>query len=115
MLYSAVMGPFEKHVFVCTSGTRCPAGDVDSRIVHARLKELVKQEKLGVSVRVNNSGCLDQCGHGPMIAVYPENVWYCAVRVEDADAIFQEHLVEGRPVERLRYHPAQPGPNKRPL
>ena len=118
MLYFSPMpssiAPFEKHVFVCTSGTRCPTGEPDSRLVHARLKELVKQAGLGVRIRINNSGCLDQCGNGPMIAVYPENVWYCRVAVEDAEAIFTEHLVGGRPVERLRYRPLQPGPTKLP-
>jgi (2Fe-2S) ferredoxin len=114
MLYSGAVGPFERHVFVCTSGTRGPNGEVDSRLVHARLKELVKTAGLGVRIRINNSGCLDQCGNGPMIAVYPENVWYSAVAIGDADAIFHEHLVGGQPVERLRYHPLQPGPNKLP-
>ena len=55
---------------------------------------------------------MDQCGNGPMIVVYPENVWYCHVRVEDADVIFEEHLVGGRPVERLIYRPLKPGANK---
>ena len=105
------MGPFEKHVFVCTSGSICPI-EGDSTLVHARLKELVKQADLKTSIRINNAGCLDQCGHGPMVVVYPENVWYCHVKVEDADAIFHEHLVGGRPVERLIYRPAKPGPNK---
>jgi (2Fe-2S) ferredoxin len=105
------MGPFEIHVFVCTSGTVCPV-ETDSRSVHARLKELVKGAGLSGRIRVNNSGCMDQCGHGPMIAVYPENIWYCLVTLADADAIFHEHLVGGRPVERLMYHPQKPGANK---
>jgi (2Fe-2S) ferredoxin len=107
------MGPFLKHVFVCTSGTVCPV-ETDSQGVHARLKQLVKAAGLSNSIRINNSGCLDQCGHGPMIAVYPENVWYCHVTVEDADEIFQKHLVGGRPVERLVYYPERPGANKIP-
>jgi (2Fe-2S) ferredoxin len=105
------MGPFEKHVFVCTSGTVCPV-ETDSKSVHARLKERVAQADLKTSIRINNSGCLDQCGHGPMIVVYPENVWYCRVTVEDADAIFEEHLLKGKPVERLIYRPLKPGANK---
>jgi (2Fe-2S) ferredoxin len=107
------MVPFKTHVFVCTSGTVCPV-DTYSRAVHARLKELVKAAGLSETIRINNSGCLDQCGHGPMIAVYPENVWYCHVSVSDADEIFREHLVGGRPVARLLYHPAKPGSNKLP-
>jgi (2Fe-2S) ferredoxin len=106
------MGPFQKHVFVCTSGTVCPLEGSDSKLVHARLKELVHEAGLKDYIRINNSGCMDQCGHGPMIAVYPENVWYCAVTVADADEIFREHLVGGRPVERLLYRPAKPGANK---
>jgi (2Fe-2S) ferredoxin len=104
------MGPFEKHVFVCTTGSTCQldrAGEV-----HARLKQLVKEAGMSSRIRVNNAGCMDQCGHGPMIAVYPENVWYCHVTSENADQIFREHLVGGSPVERLLYHPAHPGANK---
>lgn len=54
-------------------------------------------------VRVNNSGCLDQCGNGPMIVVYPEGVWYAGVKVEDVEAIVQEHILNHNPVERLLY------------
>jgi (2Fe-2S) ferredoxin len=104
------MGPFEKHVFVCTSGSTCPLDG--SVAVHAHLKQLVKEAGMGTQIRVNNAGCMDQCGHGPMIAVYPENVWYCHVTPEDADLIFRDHLVGGNPVERLLYHPAHPGANK---
>ncbi len=107
------MGPFVKHVFVCTSGSVCPV-ETDSVSVHARLKQLVKDAGLSNTIRVNHSGCLDQCGHGPMIAVYPEDVWYCHVSEEDADEIFREHLVGGRPVERLIYRPLKPGANKLP-
>jgi len=103
--------PFEKHVFVCTSGSVCPT-EGNSVAVHARLKELVKEAGLGTRIRVNKAGCLDQCGYGPMVAVYPENVWYCGVKVEDADTIFESHLVAGKPVDRLLYSPPQPGPNK---
>jgi (2Fe-2S) ferredoxin len=105
------MGPFQKHVFVCTSGSVCPV-ETNSQAVHARLKQLVKAAGLSDRIRINNSGCLDQCGHGPMIAVYPEDVWYCHVTVDDAEEIFREHLVGGRPVERLRYQPVKPGANK---
>ena len=104
---------WERHVFVCTSGKYCPEVDGDGRGVHARLKERVAAEGLNTTVRVNHSGCLDQCGHGPMIVVYPESVWYWGVQVEDVDEIVREHLRDGRPVERLRYR-NRPGKNKLP-
>ncbi len=63
---------------------------------------LPKRPGLGGTVRINKSLCLDQCEHGPTVVVYPEAVWYGHVKPEDAAEIVQEHLVGGRPVERLR-------------
>jgi (2Fe-2S) ferredoxin len=38
-----------------------------------------------------------------MIVVYPEGVWYAKVKPGDVSEIVEEHLVAGRPVERLRF------------
>jgi len=102
-----------RHVFVCTSGSWCPAVDGDGLAVHARLKALVAEAGLKATTRVNQSGCFDQCGHGPMVVVYPENVWYRGVQPDDVDEIVREHLIGGRPVERLRYRNT-PGKHKLP-
>ena len=107
------MGPFEKHVFVCTGGKVCPE-DGASIAIHSCLKEMVKEAGLTATIRINNAGCMDQCGNGPMVVIYPEAVWYCHVKPEDAEAIFREHLVGGVPVERLIYRPMRPGANKVP-
>jgi (2Fe-2S) ferredoxin len=53
-------------------------------------------------VRINSAGCLDRCEEGPTLVVYPEGVWYTFIDEEDLDEIIDEHLVGGRPVERLR-------------
>ncbi len=102
-----------RHVFVCTSGSWGPGEDGDGLGVHARLKALVAEAGLKATTRVNHSGCFDQCGHGPMVVVYPEGVWYWGVQPDDVDEIVREHLIGGRPVERLRYH-ATPGKHKLP-
>jgi (2Fe-2S) ferredoxin len=104
---------WEKHVFVCTSGKYCPEVDGDGLGVHAAFKRQVKAAGLADRVRVNQSGCLDQCGHGPMVVVYPETVWYWGVQPQDVEEIVREHLLGGRPVERLRYR-NHPGKNKLP-
>ena len=107
-----MISPFDKHVFVCTSGEYCPLLDGDSKQIHQAFKEQVAKAGLKGKVRVNNSGCLDQCGHGPNVVVYPEGVWYSHLTLEDVPVIVAEHLLGGHPVERLRYHPPQPGANK---
>ena len=65
-----------------------------------------------VEVRINKAGCFSQCGHGPMMVVYPENVWYCGVQEGDLQEILDSHILAGVPVKRLVYDPGVPGPNK---
>jgi (2Fe-2S) ferredoxin len=101
------MPPYECHVFVCENlrdandprGCCAAKGAAD---VRSRLRELTKNAGLKGRVRINTAGCLDQCAHGVTVVVYPEAVWYGAVTVEDADEIFNSHVIGGRPVERLR-------------
>jgi (2Fe-2S) ferredoxin len=73
----------------------------------------VAQAGLKGRVRVNHAGCLAQCGFGPMVVVYPDNVWYAMVTPDDVPEIVQEHLIGGRPVQRLVYR-NKPGKNKLP-
>jgi (2Fe-2S) ferredoxin len=98
---------FERHVFVCHNTRPADAPRVSCTSdgksdLHTRLKKLADEAGLGQKVRINKSGCLDQCEHGPTVVVYPDAVWYGNVKPEDAAEIVAEHLVGGRPVERLR-------------
>ena len=101
------MANFDRHVFVCTNH-REPGSSRQSCTLngkselHVMLKQKAEAAGLKGRVRVNKAGCLDQCEHGPTVVVYPEQVWYGFVKVEDVDAIVREHLVGGRVVERLR-------------
>lgn len=105
------MGQYRRHVFVCTHGEYCPFDG--SAEVHRVLKEGVAERGLESEIRVNKSGCFNQCGNGPMVVVYPENVWYGKVTPEKARRIVDEHLAGGRVAEDLVYT-APPGPNKSP-
>ena len=105
------MGQYDRHVFVCTSGDTCPTQADVERYVKT-LRDSVRAAGKQIDVRINKAGCFSQCGHGPMIVVYPENVWYAGVKESDLDEIVQSHIVGGRPVERLRYEPGVKGANK---
>lgn len=101
------MSYYSHHVFFCTNqrddGRECCAncGAGDAR---AYVKERIKA--LGLSgqgrIRINNAGCLDRCSEGPVLVVYPDETWYTYVDREDLDEIIDSHLVNGRPVERLK-------------
>ena len=106
------MPVFEKHLFVCTRGEWCPSIDGDGIGVHAALKEAVREAGLADRVRVNHAGCFSQCGNGPMLVVYPDAVWYAHVTPDDADEIFERHIVGSETVDRLRYDPPTPGAHK---
>ena len=101
------MPPLVRHLFVCTNEREAsnPKGCCASRDageVRSRLKRLAYEADLRGKVRINSAGCLDQCEHGVTIVVYPEAVWYGHVAVDDVDEIFEEHVLNGRIVERLR-------------
>lgn len=105
------MGQYECHVFVCTSGDVCPEqADVEGYV--KTLRAGVQKAGKQVEVRVNKAGCFSQCGHGPMLVIYPDNVWYAGVQASDLDEILTSHILGGKPVERLRYEPGKPGANK---
>ena len=105
------MGQYERHVFVCTTGSTCPTqGDPEAYV--KLLRSEVARAGLRVQVRINKAGCFSQCGHGPMIVVYPDNVWYAGVKESDLQEILDSHILGGKPVRRLVYDPGVPGANK---
>lgn len=67
-------------------------------------KERVKELGLAGAgrIRVNAAGCLDRCEQGPVCVVYPEGIWYTYVDEFDVDEIIASHLLDGKPVERLK-------------
>ncbi len=99
--------PYRHHIFVCTN--RRPEGHPKgccavkgSEEVRALFKAELEKRGLQGQVRANAAGCLDQCAFGITVVVYPEGVWYARVKPEDVPEIVAEHIVAGRPVERLR-------------
>lgn len=101
------MSYYKYHVFFCTNqrddGRAC-CGNHHAQEMRDYAKERTKKLKLAGkgSVRVSNAGCMDRCAEGPCIVVYPQGVWYTYSEKSDIDAIVDEHLVNGRIVERLK-------------
>ncbi|MCL4549161.1 MAG: (2Fe-2S) ferredoxin domain-containing protein [Bacteroidetes bacterium] len=101
------MPRFEKHIFVCENkrepghprGCCSEKGSIEIR---KKFKDRLKELGLNAKVRANISGCLDACEFGPTVVVYPEQVWYGGVKLEDVEEIIQSHIINNQPVERLK-------------
>ena len=101
------MPEFTCHLFVCCNqrepgharGCCDPEG---AGALKAALKEALKQQKLGPTVRVNEAGCLEQCEYGPTVVVYPQQIWYGQVTLADVPRIIEETVVQGRILSDLR-------------
>lgn len=65
------------------------------------LKEALKAAGLKKQVRILETSCMDQCEHAAVCVVYPDNVWYSFTKSRDVSEIVDEHLIGGKPVERL--------------
>ncbi len=112
MLPCESMPSFQRHVFVCINerpaenpkGCCMARGGIE---VRDHLKLELKKRGLAKMIRANNAGCLDQCEYGVTVVVYPEQVWYGHVTVDDIAEIVEKHLVGGEVVTRLLI-PEQP-------
>ena len=52
---------------------------------------------------VKKSGCHGFCEMGPLVRIEPMNILYIKVKPEDCEEIYQETVLNNRPVERLLY------------
>lgn len=92
----------EIHILVC-GDTACRA----SRSTQTRetLASYVAAQGLAARVRVVQVGCFGFCRMGPVVVVQPGDTFYCQVRPQDVPEIVLDHILGGRPVERLLYAP----------
>ena len=72
-------------------------GAVD--LVNAFMEAIEEEDLEGIFV--SNTGCFGLCEEGPIVVVYPDNIWYGKVSEDDVTEIVEEHLAAGRVVERL--------------
>jgi (2Fe-2S) ferredoxin len=99
----------QRHVFVCT-GKSCSAVD-SAAVMDAFQRELkargLQYGKISKGCSPEGTVVLTECGSvgfcaiGAAVMIYPDGVWYAQVRAKDVPEIIEEHIVNGRPVERL--------------
>ena len=96
-----------RHIFVCTSSRAngqqkgfCHTKD-GVAVIGGFIEEL-EERGLSGEVMVSNTGCFGLCEEGPVVVIYPDNVWYGSVTSDDVETIVEEHIVGGKVVEDLQ-------------
>ena len=103
------MEPYRRHVLVCVGGF-CSANR-EGRALYALLARLLEREGLlfgPTRVKRGETPCLGVCAGGPIVAVYPEGIWYGGVTAERLERIVKEHLVGECPLREFVFHELQP-------
>ena len=96
---------YKKHVFICVNeregGKECCGEKRGMELVNA-FKTLLKDKKLTGEIRAQKAGCFDVCKYEPAVVVYPEGIFYGNVQLNDVKEIVNEHLINNKPVKRLK-------------
>ncbi|MGM0442811.1 MAG: NADH-ubiquinone oxidoreductase-F iron-sulfur binding region domain-containing protein [Fibrobacterota bacterium] len=98
---------FKNFILVC-AGTGCHSNQGEE--IYNELVAAVEERKLSRDVQVVKTGCFGFCEQGPIVKILPEESFYVKVTPEDATELVEEHIVKGRPVDRLLYK--EPGKDK---
>ena len=89
------------HVLIC-GGTGCTSSG--SKSIQVAFEKNIEAAGLSEEVKLVQTGCFGLCALGPVVIVYPDGTFYSRVTTDDVKEIVEEHLLKGRPVERLVYN-----------
>lgn len=89
-----------KELLVC-GGTGCMSAQ--SQLLVDNLNQEIEKAGLSDKMTAHITGCFGFCEKGPIVKVFPDDVFYVEVTPEDAKEIVTSHLVAGNKVERLLY------------
>jgi (2Fe-2S) ferredoxin len=90
----------EYRVHLCFGPNCTPRG---SRDLYPVLMSALLEAGITDRVEVITSTCRNRCEFGPSVNVYPGPVFYAFVDETGIRDIVQQHLIGGKPVERLRF------------
>ena len=92
------------YLLVC-GGTGCVASH--GAELYDALKKEITEQGAQADAQVVRTGCFGFCEKGPIVKVLPDETFYVTVKAADAKEIVAEHVIKGRPVNRLLYDKSQ--------
>jgi len=94
------MEKVRSHLMLC-AGTGCVASGMAK--VKTALEEELAKKGLSEEIRIVMTGCNGYCAAGPVMAVYPEEIFYQKLTVEEVPTLVEEHFLKGRPYQKLMF------------
>ena len=94
------MEKYRTHLLLCT-GTGCNASG--SQKVKETLEQELTRHGLDREIQLVETGCNGFCAKGPVMVVQPDNIFYQSLKPKDIPLLVEEHLLKGRPLEKLIY------------
>jgi len=91
---------FEFTISVC-GGTGCQAYGCQK--VKAAFQKELKREGMKERVALKITGCPGFCERGPLVTIFPQNIFYQRVKAEDVPLVISETIQNGRVVEHLLF------------
>lgn len=98
---------------LCCAGTGCTASN--SKKIFENFKNYIDEYHLEDEIKVIQTGCFGLCQKGPIVAIYPDKIYYSHVKPEDVEKIVKEHLLQGRVVKDLELYDIDPSTNEKIL
>ena len=94
------MAAFSHHIFICGKGRKTGASrgsydPLEKEALRSAFKKELKKAGLSRTTRTNQTACLDQCEHGPVLVIYPQAIWYGGVGLDDVPRIVGRTIARG--------------------
>ena len=98
---------------LCCAGTGCTASN--SKKIFENFKKYIDEYHLEEEIKVIQTGCFGLCQKGPIVAIYPDKIYYSHVKPEDVEKIVTEHLLQGKVVKDLELYDIDSNTNEKIL
>ena len=89
--------PYDKCILVCVNdhhGEKPSCGDHRGEEIFHKLRAIAKERGLHPRMRVTQAKCLGQCATGTTIMIYPQNIWYSGVTLDNFEEIVDKIFAE---------------------
>ena len=96
-------GGSTRQILVC-GGSGCHSSG--SAKIAQLFEKLIGKRK---DISLVKTGCMGMCAKGPSAIVYPEEIFYVNINEQDAEKIFNEHVLQGKIVMEKVYNKDEKG------